>query len=257
MFEPSELITKSYLVRELELNPNDERLQIYDAIQRAVAKIEPWGLLTITTRSPIYDRPIFEGLIRRFAHQTWRSVLGMRKQSRLPMLTILERNKKGILHAHILIGQIQGTKRQREDTTFKHYVQKQIFPSIVKVLVRLSYGVGRQNKLDLDSGGTIDTKHHKDCAKKKTQAKKRRRFRNSKRRSSRIGRCHCRSVYEPVRLVDYLLKGMRVNNFYAAWLATDLSFQGSDVVDCPECPKRPNPKRCKVNTQSSAPLKVP
>jgi hypothetical protein len=134
MFDSNQLITRSYLLKERELNPNDERLEIYDAIQKAVSTITPWGMLTVTTTTPIYDLVVFEGLIRRFHHQVHRSVLGMRKKSRVPMLTILERNKKGILHAHILIGHIQGSKREQEVTTFKHYLQKQIFPSVIKVV---------------------------------------------------------------------------------------------------------------------------
>ena len=257
MFDSSALITRSYLLKEKELKPNDERLQIYDAIQIAVSNVTPWGMLTITTTTPIYDLTIFEGLVRRFYHQVHRSVLGMRKRSRVPMLTILERNKKGVLHAHILIGQIQGSKREQEVTTFKHFLQKQIYPSVMNVLMRLTYGVGKQNKLRLDVDSFIDTKHHLESLKVKKQSNRQKRSRKSKARIGKIGKFDFKRVYDPVRLVDYLLKGMRINNFYVAWLATDLSFHGSNDLDCPVRPSRPESKRCKVHTQSKALLKVP
>jgi hypothetical protein len=256
MFDSSELITRSCLLREKELNPNDERLQIYDAIQKAVSNVTPWGMLTITTTTPIYDLTVFEGLVRRFYHQVHRSVLGMRKRSRVPMLTILERNKNGVLHAHILIGHIQGSKREQEVTSFKHFLQKQIYPSVVKVLMRLTCGVGKQNRLHLDGGNIVDTKHHLECRKVKKLSNQLKRSPKRKARIGRIGRCNFKKVYDSVRLVDYLLKGMRVNNFYVAWLATDLSFGGSGDPVSPERPNRPESKKCR-HTQSKALLKVP
>jgi hypothetical protein len=258
MFDSSELSTRSYLLKEKELNPNDERLQIYDAIQKAVSNITPWGMLTITTTTPIYDLTVFEGLVRRFYHQVHRSVLGMRKRSRVPMLTILERNKKGVLHAHILIGHIQGSKREQEVTTFKHFLQKQIFPSVVRVLRRLTYGIGKQNDLRLDDETFVSTKLHEKHSKQERiillELTEQPRL---KVKAGKIGMHNIKSVYDPVRLVDYLLKGMRLNNLYVAWLASDLGFCGSVGSRRPDRPNHPESKMVQRHTQSKAPLKVP
>jgi hypothetical protein len=257
MCDQNELITRLHLLKEQALNPNDQRLKVYDAIQKAVSNITPWGMLTITTTTPIYDLIVFESLVRRFHSQVHRLVLGMRKSSRVPMLTILERNKKGVLHAHILIGDIQGSKREQEATTFKHFIQKQIFPSVVKVLGRLTYGAGKQSKLRLNEESCISTKLHDEQSKpEKTNIQKSHR-KTSATRIGKIGMVDFKAVYEPVGLVDYLLKGMRIDNFYVAWLASDLSFQGSGDLVCPERPNHPESKMVQKHTQSKAPLKVP
>ncbi len=258
MYDMTKLKTRSRLERENERNPNDERLQIYDAIQQAVATIKPWGLVTITTTTPIYDLLFFEGLVRRFHHQIHRSVLGMRKNSRVPMLTILERNKKGVLHAHILIGHVQGEKREQDATTFRHFLQKQIFPSVVRVLGRLTYGVGKQNDLRLDDEDFVSTKQHtKHSDQDKTFLLKVSGQPRLKVKVGKIGTNDIRAVYDPVRLVDYLLKGMRINNFYVAWLASDLDFSGSVDSRHPERPNHPESKMVRHHTQSKVPLKVP
>lgn len=258
MTDPSQLVTRQHLLKEMETNPNDEHLQIYDAIQQAVADIKPWGLLTITTTTPIYDLLFFEGFVRRFHHQVHRSVLGMRRNSRVPMLTILERNKKGALHAHILIGHVQGDKRGQDATTFKHFLQKQIFPSVVRVLRRLTYGIGKQNDLRLDDEKFVSTKlHEKHSKQEKIILLELTEQPRLKVKAGKIGMHNIKSVYDPVRLVDYLLKGMRLNNLYVAWLASDLGFRGSVGSRRPDRPNHPESKMVQRHTQSKAPLKVP
>jgi hypothetical protein len=180
----------------------------------------------------------------------------MRKSSRIPMLTILERNVKGVLHAHILIGQIQGSKREQSATTFRHFLQKQIFPSLIRVLSRLTYGGGKQNHLRLDEENTVSTRLHDQVYKPKNSSVQQESRKYSKRKIGRIGSLDFKGVYDPVRLTDYLLKGMRTKNFYIAWLASDLSFQGSGDLVRPERPNLPELKRCNI-TQSKVPLKVP
>jgi|GEM_PF-4847518 len=182
--------TRKYLQEIKRAFPNDTRLEFYEAIQAAAANVEPWCLLTITTSTPIRDVVLFEGLCRRFTCQFHREVLGMRKNSKIQMIVVLESSKSGALHAHLLIGKPQGKTRKQEDTTFKSYLQKKPFPALLKILHRLTYPADRS---------TV----------------------------GRIGVIDIKPVYCVEGAVDYLLKKAKEGIPQIAWLASNVSFQNS------------------------------
>ncbi|MGI6525352.1 MAG: hypothetical protein ACOX2O_08725 [Bdellovibrionota bacterium] len=199
----SDLPVRDFLVEAKRLDPNDTRLEIYDAIQAAVSKMVPWIHLTITTSTGSADEVLMESLCRRFAHQLQRTVLGMRKKSKIPILTVLEKNPNGAWHAHFLIGKIEGSQRLRNATTFKHYIQKQPLSAVVKILNRLTY------------------------------------YDSSRKKPGRIGKSYINPVYFKEGLVDYLLKKSKLNLLNVAWMACNIRFQVYEVSVYPICEKLP------------------
>jgi hypothetical protein len=186
--------TRSYL--EGSQTPSaKEQLEIYNAIQAAVSNITPWAMVTVTTSTPVTDEIVLEGLLRRFVGQLHRTVLGMRKKSKIPAIAIIERGGSGALHAHLIVGHIEGGQRRLSDTDFKHYMQKQLFPSCIKILQRLSYRQGTT--------------------------------------TGKIGKCDIALIHSREGVVDYVLKSAKAGVQNIAWLATNISFQGSEEKECP------------------------
>ena len=187
------LSTKSYL--EDSATPHAaEQLEIYSAIQAAVSRITPWAMITVTTSTPVTDEIVLEGLLRRFASQLHRTVLGMRKRSKIPAIAIIERGATGALHAHLIVGQIEGNQRRLCDTDFKHYMQKQLFPACIKILQRLTYRHGST--------------------------------------TGKVGMCDITLIHSKEGVIDYVLKTAKTDVPNIAWLATNISFQGSEEKEC-------------------------
>jgi hypothetical protein len=170
--------------------------------------MEPTLFVTVTFASQVSDEITCEGISRRIVSQLQRAVVGKRTKSRLPCFVVLERNKNGALHIHILIGKVQGKTRALESTTLKKYIQKQALPSLLKILKRLT-------------------------------------IRAKKDESNRVGKCDIRPVFSKEGAVDYMLKAIKPKKLCIAWLATYLNFSTSSAAVRPLRPERPKRKKRK------------
>ena len=218
--EVHHLSTRAYLEEVKKQFPNDPRLEVYEELQPAVSKIDPLLFVTITFASKVSDEVSCEGICRRITYQLQRAVAGKRTKTKVPFFVVLERSKSKALHVHTLIGRVQGSTRTLESTTFKHYTQKQLFPSLIKILHRLT-------------------------------------FPDDKNRTCKVGVCDIKSVNSKEGAVDYLLKAMKPKRLNVAWLASYLDFSTSSAPVRPLRPERPKVKKRKAHTQTKRSLKVP
>jgi hypothetical protein len=204
VFELDQYLPIEAYLEELQTHlPNDVRLEIYQHLQAAVAKIDPFLFLTITFSVKVTDEVSCELICQRITDQLQKMVIGKHKNSKIPCFTVLERSKSGSLHVHILIGRVQGKTRTLEDTNLKSYIRKKPFAAIVKILNRLT-------------------------------------FPTKKGKPGKIGISDIKTVYSKAGAIDYVLKALKPNQLNIAWLATNIDFSDSVLSVRPQRPDCPN-----------------